>query len=107
MENIKEKEDGSSCDSENLSQDSEVIKRSSQDILTEYITKSMSLRQKPIPIIQKISDNGDFIFINTSVSLENLISIAGTISHLIPKMIKKIYLVDNNFSDEMLSEFLA
>lgn len=54
----------------------------------------------PLPIYQKVTNKGEFILFNYFLSVDLFMAMSTTLPSMVPKNIIKLYLVNNNLTDE-------
>lgn len=75
-------------------------------LVNEYIAQSLNTMHQPLPILQKITPDLSFPLINYHLNHSNVESLAHIFPKIIPKKIRKLYLVNNGLQDKHLKRIV-
>jgi hypothetical protein len=97
---------------EDSDSDAQVIKKQAkqqvaQDVLNRFIENSMVMKTIPMPIFQRIDLQKRLILVNQHIDQSNYEAFLKQLPLVIPKNIKKLYLVNNNLNDKNLSDLFG
>ena len=77
--------------------------KTSEIFLNNYLHHSLTKFSQPLPLLNKINERKEMFLLNYKINFSNQESFGRSIAALIPDMLKKLYLIDNNLSDSCLA----
>lgn len=69
----------------------------------DYVSISMSKGEGPLPILNRITEEGEMMLLNYKLSAGNSQSFGDSLKSLIPHKLTKLTLWDNNLNDRSIS----
>lgn len=81
------------------------VKELTGSAMSTFVNTVLSLRSVPLPIFQKITSKKEFIMYNYAFNLNLFVSLSSALPKLIPTNITKMYLINNNLTDESHQDF--
>lgn len=81
-------------------------KQMMDSVFAEYIRVSISMNQQPLPILQKVTADGMFPIVNYQLNESNINSLVVILPRMIPRQVKKIYLVNNAMNEYQLARLI-
>ena len=76
-------------------------------MVKEYTQASIAKGENALPILNRITDEGELFLLNYKLSEGNSTSFARALQSLIPKKILKLVLFDNNLTDRAISTIFS
>lgn len=72
--------------------------------MQEYVTKSMMMKSLPLPIIEKITKNGEILMYDYIINMELFYTLVNVFPKMIPNPIKKAVFINNNLIDKNVAD---
>ena len=72
-------------------------------VVKEYAQSSIAKGEQPLPILNRITDEGELMLLNYKLSAGNSESFGDALKSLIPHKLTKLTLFDNNLTDRTIS----
>lgn len=70
------------------------------DAVQEYIKNALEKGQQPLPILDRITDNGCLLLMGYKMNSGNAESFGDALRNLVPDTLKKLFLMDNLLQDK-------
>lgn len=63
------------------------------------------MKTVPLPLLNRVNDKGELVLIDYPMNSDLFLSLSLILQQLIPKVVSKIYIINNNLKDDILNEF--
>jgi hypothetical protein len=74
-------------------------------VVASFIKNAVANGKQPLPILNRITDNGEIYLINYKMNDSNAEAFADSTMKTVPAYLRKITLLDNGLTEEMLAYF--